>query len=287
MGEYATSSVRMSETTLDRQLLRRVRSPGHARHAYAIAQELAAEDGPDRATVYRRLQSLERRGLVQARSEAGRGARRRVLRLTPRGEEVMRAELRDAVRLLLEAFAAEQPRGGGGASRVDPPVVFVSGPRISGVEARIVRFLSRAHPRRVHLVVPPGVDAPAPGLAPLEAPWSSLPFRDGYARTLFVNELPPTARGALDRAAAEWARVLSPGGRGFVIAPAPLPRGVDPFVDFFAQLQGELFPGQAAAADVARVEAALRGAFDRVERHREAGQLVWSVRRHPSGGRRR
>lgn len=273
----------MSETTRvrtlpsDRPLLRRIRAM--PTHAYAIAQELAAEGGPDRATVYRRLRSLERSGLVAARAEAGQGARRRVLRLTARGEEALREELREAVRLLAEAFAAQAPRRGGGKrGRADPPIVFVSGARISGVETRIVRSMARAHPRRVHLVVQPGVDvASATGAAPtLEAPWTALPFRDAYARTLFVNELPPAR--ALAGAVREWARVLAPGGWGYVIAPAPIPRGVDPFVDFFADVQAELFPGQAPATDVPRVDEALREAFDRASRRQDVGQFVWTVR---------
>jgi len=262
----------MAETTpLDRRLLRALRRPGS--HAYALAQESA----DDRATVYRRLARLQAAGLVASRAEPGRGARRKTLRLTAAGQEALRDELRDALRLLLEAFDASAPRRGGeGGGDVKPPVVFASGSRVSGVELRIARHLARAHPRAVHLVVPPGCQVDARGVPTMEAPWSALPFRDGYARTLFVNELPP-ARG-LGAAASEWRRVLSRGGRVNVVAPAPLPRGVDPFVDWFAELQDELFPDQRGAPTSDAVTRALRERFAGVRSWRQGTQIVWTAR---------
>lgn len=248
-------------------------------HAYALAQEGLA----DRATVYRRVAAMARAGLVVARREPGQGPQRRVLRLTEAGEDAIRGELREAMRLLLEGFDADAPRPPASRKRsaVRAPVVFVTGSRVSGVEMRIARSLSQAHPRLVHMVVPPGCDVqPAPGSPVMEAPWGALPFRDEYARTLFVNELPP-ARG-LGRAVQEWARVLSPGGALYVVAPAPLPRGIDPFVDYFAKLQDELYPDQAGAPAPERVTDALRRALApaHVECAREANQNVWIVRRH-------
>jgi hypothetical protein len=111
----------------------------------------------------------------------------------------------------------------------------------------------------------------------VEGTWRALPFRDGYARTLFVNELPPAR--ALAASAQEWRRVLAPGGSLHAIAPAPLPRGTDPFIDFLAELHDELFPDQAGGPAPERVDAALRAAFGRVERARESNQLVWTARR--------
>jgi DNA-binding PadR family transcriptional regulator len=273
----------MGETTsLDRALLRALHA--RPRHAYALAQETPEAD---RATVYRRVASLERRGLLASRPEPGSGPKRRVLRLTAAGVEALRAEMREALRLLMEGFdaAAREPHAAGASAgrggRVEPPVVFVTGSRASGVELRIVRHLAREHPRAVHLVVPPGFDLEAPrGVAAMEAPWTALPFRGAYARTLFVNELPPAR--AFERASREWARVLAPGGRLFLVAPAPLPRGVDPFVDWFASLQDELFPDQAGAPEPGRVEEALRGAFGgRVSVARQGSQLVWTAGRGP------
>lgn len=255
-------------TPLDLRILRALaRRPAHG---YALARELA-DEGRDRATVYRRLAALARGGLVVTSEEPGLGATRRSYRLTRAGEERLREELRDAMRVLMEAFAARMRPRAGGPSRVKPPIVFVTGSRITGIELRIVASLSRAHPGRVHLV---GREGSPPMLA---GSWTEIPFRDAYARTLFVNELPPAR--SLVPAAREWARVLAPGGSLSVIAPAPLPRGVDPFVDFLAEVRDELHPDSAGAPAEAAVTRALSRAFDQVESRREADQRIWTASR--------
>lgn len=267
----------------DLRILRALRA--QPKHGYALVAELAA-DGPavDRATVYRRLAALARGGWIATSARKGRGAVRREHRLAPRGEQALREELRRAMELLLadhHARLRRDARGSGmGRARVEGPVVFVSGSRISAVEARILASFAASAPRRTHLVLPPGVAAPASlpaTVAVAEAPWSALPFRDAYARLVLVNELPP-ARG-LARAAREWARVLARSGTLHVVAPAPLPRGVDPFVDYLAALNEELFPDVARAPAPAAVERALASALGRVEVAREGGQIVWTARR--------
>jgi SAM-dependent methyltransferase len=222
---------------------------------------------------------------VRAREEQGPGPPRLVLAPAPAGEEALREEWRGAMRLLLEAFdarsraRARKGRARGRVPRVRGPLVFVSGSRFSAVEQRILAALAEAMPRRVHLALPPGVPLPDPpgGVAVVEAPWAALPFRDGYAGLLMVNELPPAP--ALPRAAREWRRVLAPGGTLHVIAPAPLPRGVDPFVDFLAELHDELYPDQAGAPSPEEVGRALRHAFGNLEEGSEANQRVWTCKR--------
>lgn len=261
---------------LDLRLLRALREP---RHGYELAAVLARDGGPDRATVYRRLAALSRAGLVARAVERGRGPVRQVVRLTPAGEAVLRDELRAALRLLCEAHDAHwraTRRGARGPSNLEGPLVFVSASRMSGVELRILATMAGWMPRRVHLVLPPGMalpgEAPA-GVAVVEAPWAALPFRDGYAGTLMVNELPP-ARG-FPRAVREWRRVLAPHGTLSVIASAPLPRGLDRFVDFLADLHDELYPDQAGAPPPDEVTRVLRDAFGGVEDFPEANQRVW------------
>ncbi|HUR68112.1 MAG TPA: helix-turn-helix transcriptional regulator [Candidatus Thermoplasmatota archaeon] len=270
----------MDETSaLDLRLLRAVRA--RLTHGYALAQELAAE-GPDRATVYRRIGALRRAGLVSAHPVPGAGPQRQALSLTPAGEERLREELRDAMRLLTEAFHASlrSRRGSAdGPARIEAPIVFASGSRVSGIELRIVASLAKVHPRQTHLVLPPGVDLARPpsGVAIVEGTWASLPFRDAYARSLFVNELPPAR--ALPAAAREWARVLAPRGSLNVVAPAPLPRGVDPFVDLLADLRDELHPDSAGAPASGAVRRALARGFERIDERQEADQRVWTASR--------
>jgi DNA-binding PadR family transcriptional regulator len=278
---------------LDLRLLRALgQQPAHG---YGLVRDLAAQGpAPDRATVYRRLAALARAGLVAASKAPAPdgGPPRTVYRLSAAGEEMLREELRAALRLLQEAaharLRAREPRRGGGGRRrggreprpnFQGPIVFVSGSRLSGIELRILASMAQAQPRRVHLALPPGVALPGPapaGVAVVEGAWASLPFRDGYTRLLMVNELPPS-RG-LARAAREWARVLAPSGTLHVVAPAPLPRGVDPFVDFLAGLHDELFPDQAGAPKPAAVTAALRERFASVDLGTESDQLVWTAR---------
>jgi DNA-binding PadR family transcriptional regulator len=270
-----------ANTDLDRRVLRALRA--EPVHGYALAQVLALQGGPDRATVYRRLQALARRGLVRQRSERGDGPPRKVWSLTGNGEEALRAELRDAMRLLLEAFDTRSRAGGGDGGAEEAlrgPLVFVSGSRISGVELRILATMAEALPRRVHLVLPPGVPIPggAPaGVAVVEAPWTALPFRDGYAGVVMVNELP--AARVLVKASREWARVLAGDGVLHVIAPRPLPRGIEPFVDFLAELHDELYADQAGGPQPEQVTSALQAAFDDVGLDQESNQLVWTARR--------
>lgn len=264
-------------SALDLRILRALRA--RPSHGYALARLLEGE-GPDRATVYRRLAALRAAGLVEAAAQRGAGPERKTYRLSRAGEERLRDELRAALALLVEAFAdrlrrAAVPRPGRPALRA--PVAFVSGSRLTGVELRIAGALAAAFPRKVHLVVPPGLDVgrtPA-GLVVMEGSWSAIPLRDGHARTMLVNELPPAR--ALARAVAEWARVLAPGGRLHVVAPAPLPRGVDPFVDFLADVRDELHPDGAGAPEGAEVARALARRFDRISERREADQRVWSA----------
>lgn len=268
---------------LDLRVLRALRA--EPAHGYDLARTLA-EGGarPDVATVYRRLRRLASAGLVRRRAERGRGPERQVYALSAAGEEALRDDLREAMRALLEAYDARWRgggRGGDGAAwrRLRGPLAFVSGSRLSGIELRILAALAGHLPRQVHLVLPPGVPVPGaapPGVAVVEAPWAALPFRDAYAGVVMVNELPP-ARG-LARAAAEWRRVLRPGGTLHVIAPAPLPRGVDAFVDFLADLHDELYPDQAAAPPPPAVRRALKEAFGRVEEAEEGHQRVWTCR---------
>lgn len=272
----------MSATSpADLQVLRFLRE--RPAHAYAVAARLAAEgEAPDRATVYRRLDRMERGGLLVSSRAAGQGPARRVYRLAPLGERALRDELRDALSRLMEAYHAALPRRGGGGGRRAPPqgpVAMVSGSRLTGIELRILASYAKALPRQTFLVVPPGFEPPArvpPGLVVLEGAWGALPLRDKLVRLLFVNELPPAR--ALGRSAKEWARVLAPAGTLHAISPAPLPRGVDPFVDFLAALQGELFPDVADAPSSDAVARALRGAFARVSEARVGGQRVWSAR---------
>lgn len=255
-------------TPLDLRILRALaRRPAHG---YALARELA-DEGRDRATVYRRLAALARSGMVATSEEPGLGATRRSHRLTRAGEERLREELRDAMRALMEAFGARMRYRTGGLARVKPPIVFVTGSRFTGIELRIVASLSRAHPGRVHLV---GRGGPPRMLA---GSWTEIPFRDAYARTLFVNELPPAR--SLGAAAREWARVVAPGGSLSIIAPAPLPRGVDPFVDFLAEVRDELHPDSAGAPADDAVTRALWRAFADVEPRREADQRIWTATR--------
>ncbi|GEM_PF-6226825 len=265
----------------DLRILRLVRA--RPSHAYAIAAQLAAEgEGADRATVYRRLARLEEAGLLASSEARGQGPPRRVYRLAARGEEALREELREALDRLMGAYHASQRRGGSGGGAWRPPagpVAMVSGSRVGAVELRILGAYARALPRQTYLVLPPGVPTPPrppAGLVALEGTWSAVPLRDAHVRLLFVNELPPAR--SLARCAREWARVLSPAGTLHAVAPAPLPRGVDPFVDFLAQEQERLFPDVAQAPPSAAVTRALRGAFRSVEEDRDGGQRVWTAR---------
>lgn len=269
-------------TGVDRRLLRALqRQPGHG---YELAQALAGAGGPDRATVYRRLAALARRGLVERAAEPGEGPPRQVYRLSSTGQAALREELREALRLLCEAFDAHWRAtgaggGGHGPEELPGPLVFVTASRLSGVELRILGTMARWLPRQVHLVVPPGAALPGeapPGVGVVEAPWTALPFRAGYAGTLMVNELPPAR--VLPGAVREWQRVLAPEGTLSLIATAPLPRGVDPFVDFLAGLHDELYPDQAGAAAPDEVTAALERGFASVETFPEANQRVWVAR---------
>ncbi|MCA1813733.1 MAG: PadR family transcriptional regulator [Halobacteriales archaeon] len=258
----------------DRRLLRALRR-GPA-HGYGLAQELAGE--ADRATVYRRLGALQRAGLVHAQRIPGSGPDRKLLRLSPSGDAALRDELRDAMQLLLAAFDAQRPRGGEGM-RLRGPIVVVSGSKLSAIELRILATFAQHAPRQTHLVLSPGARLPGaapPGVAVSEAPWSALPFRDGYAKLLLCNEAPPSS--ALARAAREWGRVLHARGTLHVVGTAPLPRGVDPFVDFLAGLHAELFPDVARGPPAEALTEALRGAFRTVREEREADQLVWTAR---------
>jgi hypothetical protein len=206
-----------------------------------------------------------------------------VYRLAPEGEGALRDELREALDRLMGAYHASTrrgPGGGGGAWRPPAgPVAMVSGSRVGAVETRILGGYARALPRQTYLVLPPGVDALGrlpPGLVTLAGTWSAIPLRDAHVRLLFVNELPPAR--SLARCAREWARVLSPSGTMHAVAPAPLPRGVDPFVDFLAQAQETLFPDVAQAPASDAVTRALRAAFRSVEEEREGGQRVWTAK---------
>lgn len=258
----------MGATTLDLRILRALRR--RPAHGYALARELA-DEGRDRATVYRRLAALARAGLVATTEEPGAGATRKSFRLTSAGEERLREELREAMRRLLDAFGSRVRTRAGAHPRVRAPIVFVSGSRISGIELRIVAGLSRSFPGRVHLV---GREGAAPMMA---GSWTEIPFRDGYAQTLFVNELPPAR--ALSAAVREWSRVLAPGGALNVVAPAPLPRGIDPFVDFLAELRDELHPDSAGAPSDEVVTRALARSYEGVELTREADQRIWTASR--------
>jgi DNA-binding PadR family transcriptional regulator len=269
----------VATSAADLRILRALRA--QPAHAYAVAAQLAHEgETADRATVYRRLDRLERAGLLVSAPAAGLGPRRRVYRLSAAGTRALHDELREALDRLMGAYHAASRRGGGGGAWKPPagPVGMVSGSRVGTLELRILAGYARARPRQAYLVVPPGVAAPRPppGLVVLEGAWAALPLRDAHLRLLFVNEL-PAARG-LARAAREWARVLSPAGTLHAVAPAPLPRGVDPFVDFLAQAQAELFPDVAEAPASEAVTRALRGAFRDVEETREGSQRVWTAR---------
>lgn len=271
----------VATSSLDLRLLRALRDG--PTHGYALARQLA--DEADRATVYRRLAALRRASLVASTSQRGAGPERKAYALTPSGELRLREELREATRVLMEAFAARaRPRGGAGGAPPRPPIVFVSGSRFSGIERRIVASLARGSPGRVHLVMRASMgdesarETRALPVPLVEGSWSEIPFRDGYARTLFVNELPP--RASLPAAVREWARVLAKGGALHVIAPAPLPRGADPFIDFLAELRDELHPDSADAPEGANVTRALAKHFDDVDETREADQRVWSAIRN-------
>ncbi len=82
-------------------------------HGYQLVEEIGglsfAGPVPDAAAVYRALRELERKGLLRSRWEHGvAGPARRVYRITPRGEERLRAwleALRERVKML-EAFIA-------------------------------------------------------------------------------------------------------------------------------------------------------------------------------------
>ncbi|MEA3198834.1 MAG: Transcriptional regulator PadR-like family [Thermoplasmata archaeon] len=263
----------------DLRILRLLRA--QPMHAYAVAARLAQEgETADRATVYRRLDRLERAGLLASSDAPGQGPRRRVYRVAPAGTRALHDELRGALDRLMAAYHdATRRRSGGGSRMPEGPVAMVSGSRVGSLELRILGHYAAARPRQTFLVVPPGTALPGrapPGLVVMEGAWSALPLRDAHARLLFVNELPPTR--ALPRAAREWARVLAPGGTLHAIAPAPLPRGLDPFVDFLADAQAQLFPDVAEAPASETVTKALRAAFRDVAEKREGPQRVWTAR---------